>query len=152
MYDRILSRMRAAIRTRNYVMTLYAEDEMNDDNLSIFDVERIILTGEIIERQKDEITKEWKYLIEGDTISNAMAIVVSKLKAGVVVGRLPFHRLSYSGRILRSASFFNDGFVVYVVQDFHQPDLAGMLCPQALQVSVPHSSLFLFNHDFFGFP
>jgi hypothetical protein len=41
MYDRILNRMREAIRTRNYVMTLHAEEEMNDDNLSIFDVERI---------------------------------------------------------------------------------------------------------------
>jgi hypothetical protein len=51
MYDRILNRMREAIRTRNYVMTLHAEEEMNDDNLSIFDVERIILTGKIIVRQ-----------------------------------------------------------------------------------------------------
>ena len=78
MDDRILTRMREAIRTRNYVMTLHAEEEMNDDNLSIFDVERIILTGEIIERQKDRTTTEWKYLIEGDTISNGMAIVVCK--------------------------------------------------------------------------
>lgn len=85
MYDRILKRMREAIRTRNYVMTLHAEDEMNDDNLSIFDVERIILTGEIIERQKDEVTKEWKYLIEGDTILNFAAIAVSKL---AVTGKL----------------------------------------------------------------
>ena len=79
MYDRILKRMREAIRTRNYVMTLHAEEEMDDDNLSIFDVERIILTGEIIERQKDRETTEWKYLIKGDTISNRIAIVVSKM-------------------------------------------------------------------------
>ena len=78
MYDRFLDRMREAIRTRNYVMTLHAEEEMNDDNLTIFDVEWIILTGEIVERQKDRLTTEWQYLIEGDTISNGIAIIVSK--------------------------------------------------------------------------
>jgi hypothetical protein len=41
------------IRTRQYVMTLHAEEEMNDDHLSVFDVERGILTGEIMERQRD---------------------------------------------------------------------------------------------------
>ena len=78
MCDRFLNRMREAIRTRNYVMTLHAEEEMNDDNLTIFDVEWIILTGEIVERQKDRLTTEWQYLIEGDTISNGIAIIVSK--------------------------------------------------------------------------
>jgi len=39
-------------------MTLHAEEEMVDDKLSIFDVERTILTGKIIERQKDHVTKE----------------------------------------------------------------------------------------------
>ncbi|MFP4350943.1 MAG: DUF4258 domain-containing protein [Thermodesulfobacteriota bacterium] len=85
MYDRILKRMREAIRTRSYLMTLHAEEEMNDDNLSIFDVERIILTGKIVERQKDKVTTEWKYLIEGDTLSNKLAIVVSKL---AITGKL----------------------------------------------------------------
>jgi len=39
-YDRIVKRMREKIRTRQYVMTLHAEEEMADENLSIFDVER----------------------------------------------------------------------------------------------------------------
>jgi len=39
-------------------MTLHAEEEMDDDNLSIFDVERGILTGRIIERQQDRDTEE----------------------------------------------------------------------------------------------
>ena len=60
MYYRILNRMREAIRTRNYVMTLHAEEEMDDDNLSIFDVERIVLTGKIILRQEDKQTAERK--------------------------------------------------------------------------------------------
>ena len=69
MYDRILKRMQEKIRTRQYVMTFHAEEEMDDDELSIFDIERCILTGEITERQKDTVTKEWKYVIEGQSFS-----------------------------------------------------------------------------------
>ena len=58
MYGRILKRIQAKIRTRQYVMTLHAEEEMDDDEFSIFDIERCILTGEIIERQKDRDTEE----------------------------------------------------------------------------------------------
>lgn len=65
MYKRVLQRMREKIRTRQYVMMLHAEEEMNDDGLSIFDIEQLILTGDIIERQKDHYTSEWKYLIAG---------------------------------------------------------------------------------------
>jgi hypothetical protein len=53
MFERILNRMMEKIRTRQYVLTLHAEEEMNDDDLTIYDVERDILTGVILERQKD---------------------------------------------------------------------------------------------------
>ncbi len=36
MYDRILKQMRDKVRTRQYVMTLHAEEEMDEDGLSIF--------------------------------------------------------------------------------------------------------------------
>jgi len=68
--------MRERIRTRQYVMTLHAEEEMNDDGLTIFDVERAILTGEIIERQEDQHTGEWKYLVAGETVEGRLMIVV----------------------------------------------------------------------------
>ncbi|MBC8263044.1 MAG: DUF4258 domain-containing protein [Anaerolineales bacterium] len=71
--------MREKIRTRQYVMTVHAEEEMANDNLSIFDVEHVILTGEIIERQKDRDAGEWKYLVEGETIAGDLAVVVAKL-------------------------------------------------------------------------
>lgn len=79
MFDRILKRMREKVRARQYVMTLHAEDEMNDDGLSIFDVERGILTGEIIARQKDKTTAEWKYLVSGKTLTDDAVVVVGKL-------------------------------------------------------------------------
>jgi hypothetical protein len=71
--------MREKIRARQYVMTVHAEEQMASDNLSIFDVEHVILTGEITERQKDRDTGEWKYLVEGETIVGDLAVVVAKL-------------------------------------------------------------------------
>ena len=85
MYDRVLKAMRHRIRTRRYVMTLHAEEEMAGDNLSIFDVERVILTGKITDRQKDPATAEWKYLVEGETLAKAGAVVVAKLS---ITGKL----------------------------------------------------------------
>ena len=79
MYDRILKRIQDKIRTRQYVMTLHAEEEMDDDELSIFDIERCILTGKVTERQKDKVTKEWKYVIEGQSIFGDKVGTVAKL-------------------------------------------------------------------------
>ncbi len=79
MYDRTLAKIQKLVCTKQYVMTLHAEEEMADDNLSIFDVERIILSGKIIERQKDKSSKEWKYIVRGKTISATVAAVVVKL-------------------------------------------------------------------------
>jgi hypothetical protein len=62
-------RLRACVRERRYVATLHAEEEMANDNLSIFDVERAILTGEMVERQRDNATGEWKYLVRGQALN-----------------------------------------------------------------------------------
>ncbi len=71
--------MREKIRSLQYVMTLHAEEEMNSDDLSIFDIEQAIMTGQITERQKDIETGEWKYLIRGKSIEDNDVVVVSKL-------------------------------------------------------------------------
>lgn len=63
LFDRYLKRMRELVRTRQYVMTLHAEDEMEADGLTVYDVESAILTGQIIERQKDRASAEWKYVV-----------------------------------------------------------------------------------------
>jgi len=85
MCGRILRRIQERIRTRQYVMTLHAEEEMDDDELSIFDIERCILTGEIIERQKDRDTEKWKYVIEGQSIAGNKVGTVTKLS---ITGKL----------------------------------------------------------------
>jgi hypothetical protein len=79
MFDRILKRMRERIRSRRYVMTLHAEQEMDADELTIYDVERGILSGKISERQRDEVTSEWKYRIRGKTLDGEEVEVIAKL-------------------------------------------------------------------------
>ena len=76
MYERELKRMREKIRLRQYVMTIHADEEMDDDGLTIFDVENAILTGEIVERQKDRETKEAKYLVRGQSLKGTDFVVV----------------------------------------------------------------------------
>jgi Domain of unknown function (DUF4258) len=74
-----LQRMREKVRALDYVMTIHAEEEIEDDDISILDVEHVILTGEIIARQQDQETGEWKYLITGNTLADDPIIVVAKL-------------------------------------------------------------------------
>ncbi|HEX8635465.1 MAG TPA: DUF4258 domain-containing protein [Pyrinomonadaceae bacterium] len=81
MFENILNRMREKVRALQYVMTLHAEEEMDNDDLSIFEVERAILAGRIIERQKDVETSEWKYLIKGKTAEGVEVVAVSKLSS-----------------------------------------------------------------------
>jgi len=52
---------------------------MAHDNLTLYDVRSAILSGEIVERQKDEVTTEWKYLIRGVTVMDDPAEVVTKI-------------------------------------------------------------------------
>jgi hypothetical protein len=77
--------MRNKIRAGNYVMTLHGDEEIDAEDLSILDVERCILTGKIIERQKDKQTGEIKYCIRGFTVGGDSMEVVAKLGA---TGRL----------------------------------------------------------------
>jgi len=60
-------------------MSLHAEDEMNSDELSIYDVESIVLTGQITERQRDRASDEWKYVINGRSLIGDSAMAVVKL-------------------------------------------------------------------------
>ena len=78
MFDNTLHRMRNKIRAGDYVMTLHGDEEIDAEELSIFDVERCILTGKIIERQKDGQTGETKYRILGFMVGGELMEVIAK--------------------------------------------------------------------------
>lgn len=60
------------------MMTHHARGEMKIDGLNIYDVEHCILTGEIIDREADELTGEWKYRILGTTLTGPATEVIAK--------------------------------------------------------------------------
>jgi hypothetical protein len=60
-------------------MTYHARRETNYDDLTIYDVERVILTGEILKRQKNKTTNEWKYRIAGKTLERGKVEVIAKI-------------------------------------------------------------------------
>ena len=78
MFERILNRLREKIRAGHYVMTLHAEEEMDDDGLTIYDIEHGIMTGKILERQKDKNTGEAKYRIKGRTVEDKSVEILAK--------------------------------------------------------------------------
>jgi len=85
MFEHMLAVFHAKIRTLQYVMTLHAEEEMDNDGLSIFDIEQAILNGVMIERQKDRNSDEWKYVIQGRTDRGDDVVVVAKMNQTAVV-------------------------------------------------------------------
>jgi hypothetical protein len=78
-FESVLQHIQARIRTLDYVMTLHADEEMDNDDLTILDIEQMILTGQIVQRQQDHNNVDWKYLIKGQTDDRLDVIVVAKL-------------------------------------------------------------------------
>lgn len=85
MFEQVWSHIQAKVRALEYVVTIHADEEMDNDGLSIFDVEQVILAGQIVERQQDRQTQEWKYLIKGQTNDLLNVIVVVKCSATAMV-------------------------------------------------------------------
>jgi hypothetical protein len=86
MFDRALKRMREQIRACRYIMPLHAEEEMDADDLGIYDIESVILTGHIIKRQKDRASDEWKYLVTGQSVAgNPVTVVVKFSPTGKLI-------------------------------------------------------------------
>jgi hypothetical protein len=85
MFHRLIIQMREKIRRLNYIVTLHAEEEMTEDGFGVLDLERGILSGRIIERQKDNVTAEWKYRILGKAVNGKRIEVVVKLS---ITGKL----------------------------------------------------------------
>jgi hypothetical protein len=62
----------------DFVMTLHGEEEIDAEDLNVFDIERCILTGKIVERQKERLTGETKYRIRGSMVSGDLMEVIAK--------------------------------------------------------------------------
>jgi Domain of unknown function (DUF4258) len=77
-----IAQLRHLIRALSYVVSTHAADELEDENLSILDLENIILTGQIVERQRDHTTRETKYVIQGATLEGSAGEVVVKVGHG----------------------------------------------------------------------
>ena len=78
MYPRILKRLRNLILNSEYVVTVHAYDEMTADDLTIWDVESVFLTGEVVERQRDVSTSESKYRVRGTGLDGTPVEVIAK--------------------------------------------------------------------------
>jgi len=87
-----INRLRDLIRFLNYAVSIHTAEGLADDNLTIFDLENIILTGAIVERQRDQQTREVKYIVRGNTLSDVPAETVVKLTPGGNLFVITIHR------------------------------------------------------------
>ncbi|MDD5037183.1 MAG: DUF4258 domain-containing protein [Methylococcaceae bacterium] len=72
-------RIRECVRSLNYAVSIHAAEELDDDNLTIFDLENIIFKGEIIERQRDARIRELKCVVRGLTLEERQAEAIVKI-------------------------------------------------------------------------
>ena len=79
MFESVLRQFRTKVRTRRYVVTVHADEEMDEDGRTIFDVESAVLNGTIIEQQRDRQTAERKYVVRGEAVDGTIVGVVGKL-------------------------------------------------------------------------
>jgi hypothetical protein len=57
--------MRESVKRGDHIISTHARQQLLKRKLTFFDPERAILTGRIITRQRDEATREWKYVVRG---------------------------------------------------------------------------------------
>jgi hypothetical protein len=90
--------MQERVRARQYLVTLHATEEMDDDDLSIVDVETCIQANQIVARYRDHVTVGYRYLVEGQTIAGDPIVVVGKLSAGGTLVIVTVYRIEKAGR------------------------------------------------------
>jgi len=76
MYKVAHDRIKQLVHTDSVIITVHAEEEMDDDEISTDDILKIMLYDEITERQKDRTTGERKYLLKGLKIGLPIETVV----------------------------------------------------------------------------
>jgi len=78
LFEGELRRFRAAVREQRFELSTHAFMELHSDALTLFDLESVVLTGRIVERQRDRTTGEKKYVIEGRADDGLGVTVVVK--------------------------------------------------------------------------
>jgi hypothetical protein len=77
--SRLLERLRSCIRDNRYVITWHATEELEEDTLNLLDAANIVLTGTIVSIQREEDSRERKYVIQGQCLAGEESCVVVKL-------------------------------------------------------------------------
>jgi hypothetical protein len=81
MFERTLGRFRSLIRSGEYLLSIHALEEMAEDDLLTEDVENVILTGSIVDRQIDRVTRDRKYVFVGRDLADNPVGLVAKIGA-----------------------------------------------------------------------
>jgi len=81
MFERTLGRFRSLIRSGEYLLSIHALEEMAGDDVFTEDVENVILTGSIVERQINRATRERKYVFIGNDLAGNPIGLVAKIGA-----------------------------------------------------------------------
>jgi hypothetical protein len=79
MHEGTLREMRRLLRRGDYVLTDHAEQELAADELSLFDLERVVSSGTIVARQEDAVSGEWKYVMECLSARGEWVAAVAKI-------------------------------------------------------------------------
>lgn len=86
LYERFLRAMRKRVGAGMYLVTTHADEEMTADGLTIFDVERALLTGRIVERQRDHEWGGFKYRLLGESVDgDDVEVVWKRVVTGEIV-------------------------------------------------------------------
>ena len=92
-FERSLRALRRSVQEGTYLITVHGTDEMEQDGLTMIDLETCILTGSIVERQRDQRTGEHKYVVEGEASGGERMAVVAKLRPGGTMAILTVFRI-----------------------------------------------------------
>lgn len=81
MYDKQLRKIRLLVELRMWDPGFHGDDALLDDNLSYEDVDDVITTGIIVEKQHDRRSLEPKYVIHGYTSDDRYIRVVVRINS-----------------------------------------------------------------------
>jgi hypothetical protein len=75
----ILRRIRECVRKGRVLVSNHTEEELEADGLTAFDLDLLLGSGFLAERQRDRVTGEWKYLLEGVVLGGGHAAAVVRM-------------------------------------------------------------------------